>query len=69
MQDGVYSVQATGGTISVRRCQFTKADHHVQLGMDVAKAILEGNIMTNPLSVKFDIDNHAKASVVANNLV
>ncbi len=53
------AIQATGGTVLIRGCEFRQAGRHVDLGEDVKRAVVTGNVFTGPAR----IENRSKGSV------
>ena len=64
-REGRYAIQANGGTVLVRGCDFWEPNkNHVILGENVARAIVSENTVKGPLQ----IDNRCENSYVVGNL-
>jgi hypothetical protein len=62
---GVAALQATGGTLMVRGCEFQQDKVQIELGEEVHRAVISDNTVRGEVR----INNHTKARVVvANNL-
>lgn len=63
-KEGRHAIQATGGTVLVRGCEFREAKPQIELGEGVRRAVITGNVITGPARIA----NQSKGSVqIANN--
>ncbi len=58
-KEGRHAIQATGGTVLVRGCEFREAKPQIELGEGVRRAVITGNVFTGPARVM----NQSKGSV------
>lgn len=58
-KEGRHAIQATGGTVLVRGCEFREAKPQIELGEGVRRAVITGNVFTGPAR----ITNQSKGSV------
>ena len=63
-KEGRAAIQADGGTVLVRGCEFQENKPQVELGENVRRAVVTGNIFTG----KSQIENHSKHAAIANNV-
>lgn len=64
-RDGRHAIQATGGTLLVRGCEFREARPQIELGEAVRRAVFTGNVLTGPEQIA----NRAKGKVqIADNV-
>ena len=64
-REGRYAIQATGGTVVIRGCDFWEANkNHVSIGESVTRAIVSENTVKGPVQ----IDNKCENSYVVGNL-
>ena len=64
-REGRYAIQATGGTVLVRGCDFWEPNkNHVSLGEKVARAIVSENTVKGPVQ----IDNNCENTYIEGNL-
>ena len=62
--EGRHAIQASGGTVLVRGCEFRQARPQIELGRSVRRAVITGNVFAGPTRVT----NKSKGKVqVANN--
>ena len=54
-----HAIQANGGKLLVRGCEFLKAKPQIALGENLQKAVITGNILTGPAKIA----NHSKGRV------
>lgn len=54
------AIQADGGSLIVRGCEFQENKNHIRLGESVQRAVITGNLFTGPPRV----DNQSKGQVV-----
>jgi hypothetical protein len=60
-----HAVEAVGGTVLVRGCEFQAAKPHVRLGADVRRAVITDNVVTGEPR----ITNESKGdTAIANNV-
>jgi hypothetical protein len=63
-QEGRAAIQASGGTVLVRGCEFREAKPQIELGAAVRRAVITDNIITGPAKIA----NHSRGNVqIANN--
>lgn len=58
-KEGRHAIQATGGTVLVRGCEFREAKPQIELGEGVRRAVITGNVFTGPVRIA----NQSKGSV------
>jgi hypothetical protein len=58
------ALQASGGNVLVRGCEFQEAKPQVQLDAGVNKAVVTGNVISGPASI---VNNGALVAVIDNN--
>ncbi|MCZ7640850.1 MAG: glycoside hydrolase family 55 protein [Verrucomicrobia bacterium] len=64
-KEGRHAIQASGGTVLVRGCEFREAKAHIELGEGVRRAVITDNIFTGPARVT----NRSEGRIqVANNV-
>ena len=58
-KQGRHAIQAQGGTLLVRGCEFRAARPQITLGEGVRRAVITGNVFTGPAQIA----NASKGSV------
>ena len=58
-REGRPALQVDSGTVLVRGCEFREAKAQIELGENVRRAVITGNILTGPAR----IDNQSKGNV------
>lgn len=59
-KEGRHAIQAAGGTLVVRGCEFREAKPQIELGANVRRAVISGNVFTG----RTNIVNLSRGSVV-----
>ena len=63
-KEGRAAIQASGGTVLVRGCEFREAKPQIELGEGVRRAVITDNIFAGPAKIA----NHSQGNVqIANN--
>jgi hypothetical protein len=57
--EGRHAIQAEGGTILVRGCEFRRDRAQIELGESVRRAVISGNVFTGPARIA----NRSKGSI------
>jgi hypothetical protein len=61
--EGRHAIQADGGTVLIRGCEFQEDKPQIELGAGVRRAVISENVLTG----KFRIENSSKQAVVISN--
>ena len=62
-KEGCSAIEATGGSVMVRGCEFKENKAHIELGEDVRRAVISDNLVPN----KLRITNHSKVVLAGQN--
>ena len=62
-KEGRYAVQADGGTVLVRACEFQQNKPQVELGTSIKRAIISENVING----KLNMTNHSPRTVIISN--
>jgi len=54
---GLYAVSVTAGSIQISTCDFQQVGNHIQLGADVARAVVIGNLFNGTMKITNDCKN------------